>query len=70
MWHEEFAPFTTLVAFWVDEAMRTDGIDLCNRGGDIALSTLTYVALTALLPRHQIQPPQPSARGVSERRSR
>ena len=51
IWHKEFTLFTTLVEFWVEEAMRLDGIDLYDRGGNIGLSNLTYMALTTLLPR-------------------
>jgi hypothetical protein len=52
LWHREFTLFTTLVDFWVEEAMRRDGIDLYNRGANIGLSNLTYLVLMTLLPRH------------------
>lgn len=51
IWHKEFTLFTTLVDFWVEEAMRLDGVDLYDRGGNIGLSNLTYMALTTLLHR-------------------
>jgi SAM-dependent methyltransferase len=36
IWHKEFTLFTTIVDFWVEEAMRLDGIDLYDRGGNIS----------------------------------
>jgi len=50
VWHKEFTLVTTLVDFWVEEAMRLDGVDLYDRGGNIGLSNLTYMAMTTLLP--------------------
>ena len=43
IWHKEFTLFTTLVDCWVETAMHRDGVDLYNRGGNIALANATYL---------------------------
>lgn len=47
--HKEFVLVTKIIDLWVEDAMRRDGVDLYNQGGNIALSNLSYVTLSSLL---------------------
>lgn len=51
--HKEFALLTLLIEHWVETAMHRDGIDLHDRGGNIALSNLAYCTLISLLPDYR-----------------
>ena len=48
--HKKYGLVTKMVDLWVEPAMRHDGIDLYNRGANIALSNLIYSILDSLLP--------------------
>src|SRR6266436_9727303 len=55
IWHKEFTLFTTLIDSWIETAMHRDGFDLYDRGGNIALANLTYMAMSNLLPKLQLR---------------
>ena len=46
--HKEFTLLTYLVDYWVEPAMRRDGIDLYRDGGNLALCNMTYYCLRTL----------------------
>ena len=48
--HKEFVLVGLLVDFWVEPAMRADGLNLYERGANIGLCNLTYLTLKSLLP--------------------
>lgn len=48
--HKQYALVTYMIDWWVEPAMRREGIDLYNRGGNIGLSNLIYYTLSSLLP--------------------
>ena len=43
--HKEFTLLTYLVDYWVEPAMRRDGIDLYRDGGNLALCNMSYYCL-------------------------
>jgi len=49
--HKEFLLLTHLVDFWVEPAMRADGVNLYERGGNIAYSNVCYLTLGTCLGR-------------------
>lgn len=51
IWHKEYTLLSTMVDSWVEVAMHRDGVDLYNRGGNIALVNMIYYSLSTLLPR-------------------
>ncbi len=53
--HKEFALLTKIIDLWVEPAMHLDGIDLYERGGNIALANLSYTILRSLLPAQSFQ---------------
>jgi hypothetical protein len=49
--HKEFLLLTHLVDFWVEPAMRAGGVNLYERGGNIAYSNVCYLTLGTCLGR-------------------
>ena len=48
--HKEFVLVGLLIDFWVEPALRADGINLYERGANIGLCNLTHLTLKNLLP--------------------
>ena len=48
--HKEFVIIALLVEYWVEPAMRDDGINLYERGGNLALCNTLYQVLRLCLP--------------------
>ena len=48
--HKEFVVVALLVDYWVEPAMRDDGINLYERGGNLALCNALYQVLRLCLP--------------------
>lgn len=51
--HKEFVLVGLLIDFWVEAAMREDGVNLYERGANIGLCNLTYLMLKSLLPAEE-----------------
>jgi hypothetical protein len=44
-YHKQFLLLTFLIDFWLEPMMREDGVNLYERGGNIALSNVSYLTL-------------------------
>lgn len=50
VWHKEYTLLSTLVDAWIEVSMYRAGVDLYDRGGNIALANMLYYTLSAFLP--------------------
>lgn len=50
--HKQFLLLTHLVEYWLEPMMRDDGVNLYERGGNIALANVCYLTLGASLGPH------------------
>ena len=48
-YHKQFLLLTYLIDFWLEPMMREDGVNLYARGGNIALSNVSYLTLGTFL---------------------
>jgi hypothetical protein len=49
--HKEYLLFTHLIEYWLEPIMREDGLNLYERGGNIALANVGYLTLGTCLGR-------------------
>ncbi len=55
VYHKEYMLLAMLIDYWIEPAMHADGVNLNERGGNIALCNTMYVVLKSCLPDRQCQ---------------
>lgn len=53
VYHKEYMLLAMLIDYWIEPAMHADGVNLYERGGNIALCNTMYMVLNSCLPDRQ-----------------